>query len=386
MNYLIIGHNPYSTSTFSRITKHVIDFLSKDTYNNLYVLSLGETIARSYENVIISPVYNFEKQLEHSIKYSNPDIIITICDLMDNFPLYYHKLNPVSHSWKWIGIFDIQTMPPPPSFINIVLEMDHILTYSTGIYNFLSPNSDINVQYGPLGVDSNLFYPLSNQKEIYKSLFDNNTFTLLSPGSNSEDNYKIALVEAFAIFSRKKDDVYLYFCDRDGSNYYEIENLSWKFPWIVDKIMMKTDPDFQILENHDLNNLYNSVTGVVDVSIKSNFSLSCLEALSCGCNVLIAENPLNPPKQYLSYNKIKTIPTNKVINAVGGENRYVIIEELVKKIDELYVEYKSGNLDKTYMNEDVLKEFSWNEFDASLKYILNNMLNIKDKGPEPTIL
>ena len=100
----------------------------------------------------------------------------------------------------------------------------------------------------------------------------------------------------------------------------------------------------------------------------------------------MAENPLNSPNQYPLSERIKTIPTNKIINAVGGENRYIEIEELVKKFEELYLEYKSGFLKKINIDEDSSKEFSWDKFDASLKYILNNILNIKDKDPISTTL
>ena len=41
MNYLVIGHDPYSTSTFSRITKHVIDFLSK--YDETFIVTDWKT-------------------------------------------------------------------------------------------------------------------------------------------------------------------------------------------------------------------------------------------------------------------------------------------------------------------------------------------------------
>lgn len=386
MNYLIVGHDPYATSTFSRITKHVIDFLSKDSENSVYCLSLGESVARHYDNVLICPVTDFQKQIHEAVSYSNPDIVITICELLDVFPIYYYKTLSLSQNWKWIGIFDIQTMPPPPIFINVILEMDYILSYSTGIYNFISPNQDINISYAPLGVEENLFNQLPNQDEICKNLFDNDKFIILSPGSNNESNYKIGLIESFAEFSKDKEDVYLYFCDRDGFEHYKLEEICWKYPWIVDKIMLKSEKDFKILENYDLNNLYNSVNVVIDVSINSNFILSCLEALSVGGRVLMADNHLNSVNQYPLSDRIETIETIKVVNNVGGNNRYIITEKLTEKINEIYLEYKSGIFKKIDIDEETRKEFSWNKFNGSLKYILGNLLNIKDKEPISVIL
>lgn len=387
MNYLILGHDPFSTSTFSRITKHVMDLVSQDPSNSVYVLSLGESIARQFGNVTISPVTDINKQLKECIEYSKPDIVITICDISDNFPLYFYKTTQdQSRSWRWVGIFDIQTMPPPPAFINVVLEMDYILTYSTGIYNFISPNEDIRIIYAPLGVESDTFFPLQNQQDICKKMHEDEKFILLSPGSNNERNYKIGLVEAFSEFSKDKTNAYLYFCDRDGFDYYKLQELSWRYPWIVDKIMLKSENHFELLENHDLNNLYNSVYAVVDVSTNSNFSLSCQEALACGGRVLMTENPLNSPKQYGLPDRIKTIPSNKIINSVGGIENYVIIEEFAKKIEESYLEYKSGIFEKINIDEELFQEFSWNKFDTSLKYIFRNILNIKDSEPISAIL
>jgi len=380
-NYLIIGHDPYSTSTFSRITKHVIDYLSKDKDNSVYCLSLGESVARHFGNVLISPVTDFQKQIHEAITYSKPDIVITICDILDTFHLYYYKIFSHSKNWRWVGIFDIQTMPPPPMFINVVLEMDYVLTYSSGIYDFLFSHEDINIMYASLGVESNLFYQLPNQEEICKNLFENNKFLILSPGSNNESNYKIGLIEAFAEFSKNKDDVYLYFCDRDGNEYSKLEETAWKYPWIVDKVMMKSEHDFKLLENHDLNNLYNSVNVTIDVSVNSHFSLSCLEALACGGKVVMTWNHLNPSNQYPLSDRIETIPTIKVVNRVGGNERYVIIEELVKKINDSYLEYKIGNFKKIHLDEELSKEFSWDKFDSSLKYILKKTLNIRVKEP-----
>lgn len=378
MNFLIICSSPYGTSTFSRISKNVIDFLSKDEKNSLYCLSLGEEIARSYENVQLSPVVDFEKQLTEAIAYSDPDVVITIGDVVDFFPVLYAK-NLQSHHWKWIGIFDILTMPPPPSVIDVILGMDAQLVYGIGLYRFLSGNSKLNIFYARPGVNGNYFYSLENQEEIVNSFKSKNIFTILSPGSNVENNYKIALFEAFASFSRDKEDVYLYLCDRDGNNYYDPSSLFWKYPWIADKILTKSEKDFKFLENHDLNNLYNSVALTIDLTINSNFSLSILEALSCGGSVLMASSPFNSVEQYPCSEKITPVKSHKILNSLGGENYYVDVWNLVEKLNEKYLEYYSMNSVKICRDEDFREEFSWNKFNTSLKYILNNFMNIKSK-------
>ncbi len=380
MKYLLVCSSPFENSTLSKISKNVIENLIGD--NEIYCLAHCEnqTIYKKYKNASICPIFDFENQFEEALIYFKPDVLITIGDISECVLPHYHKKSIHYTGWKWISILDIGTIPPPPGLIDFILNTDHIVTYSLEVFKFLNNNPNIDVHYARLGVEKDLFYVLPNKKEIKESFKNKEIFTILSPGSNNRSNEKSTLIEAFAEFSKDKNNVFLYFCDRDNSKYYDLKDIAWKYPWILDKIMFTDDG----VDNHVLNNLYNSVDLTIDLSVNSTFNLSILEALSCECSVVIPHNPINNFFQYPNSDYMNICKSHKFINQLGGEEWHSDVYYLKKIIEEKYFKFikeKEDNEQKSLniTNEKENDKFSWENFNSTLKVIIKNILNKKNK-------
>lgn len=372
MQYLIVGNDPYKTSTFSKITKQIINILSKDKNNNIFCLSKDFSETRSYENVIISgPISNLEQQLSFYSTYLKPKICILIGNLEDFLFLgNYFKNNYLK--FPIIGVLNINTMPLTPYFLSILGMFNNVLLYSSGIYEFLKTIGLPNIKYSPLGVDKNLFYSIPNQKEIYNKNFENEIFSIISPGSNSKNNYKTCLIEAFSNFSKNKEEVYLYFSDRNDEKYFKVEDFIWKYPWIKEKILISQD---QQLFKSNLNNIYNTANLCINTDINSCYNLSTLESMYCGCHNVITDNLFNQINNYPISNSIIKIKSNNFIEPLGNHLYIPDFKDLVDIIEKSYNLYKENKLNRLNITKELEHYFSWEEFNNSLEYILSVNMN-----------
>lgn len=368
MKILVLGHNPNGNSTFSRITKHILEVLQ---YEEIYLLA-KDAFANKEKNLLISPIFDLPKQFEESIDSFQPDIVLTIGNLQDHL-IVYNYTNIMSYSWKWVSIPNIPTMPFNTDLINILFKIDYILTFNNKSFNIIKSFNQ-NTSYAHLGVESS-FFPFINQNEMKRDVF-----TIISPGSNSKNNYKIALLEAFGIFSRgKENDVLLYFCDRNQENYYNLNDLLWKL-YSYRKLIMLNNSNClgDIFNDSMMNSNYNMAHVCIDTNTDDNFQLSNLEALKCGCEVILPDSShiiADYPKSH--QNRIHAVKTNQILNKDGSFRNHIEIEGLVEKLNELYIRYKKVILNSIEI-QDCL-DFNWEEFNKELKYIIGKLQNINKK-------
>lgn len=374
MNYLILGSDPYKTSTFSKITRHVIKLLSKDKNNKVFCLCNEFFNMRVYENVVISGfTSNPEQQLSFALSYFKPDACILIGNIEDYLYLNnYYKNN--SKRCPIVGILNVITMPILPSFLNIFENiLDEVIVYSRGIFNLLIDVGLKNVTYNHLGINRDTFYPISNQQEIYNKNLENEIFSIVSPGSNSHNNYKQCLIESFAHFSKNKNEVYLYFSDRDDRNYFDIEKQARKYPWLKEKILIDNKTK---LFKTNLNNIYNSSNICIDCSINSCYNLSILESIYCGCYGVITNNPFNPIDNYPNIEGcISQIESVNYIQSDGNHFFIPDFKHLIDIMEKYYKRYKENELIKLNITDELEHYFSWWEFNTSLEYILSVSMN-----------
>lgn len=370
MRYLLIGYNPEDSSTFSRITRNILDYLNTQEDNEVYLLA-PDTYAI---NSSISPLIDLPQQFEEAIRSFQPDIVITIGDL-SSIETIFHYRNIMSYSWKWISILEIESIPFPTDNFKLLTSVDYIITYSRETYDIVSTFHS-NVKYARLGIGSNKFFPLLNKEEIESSLKD--FFVIVSPGNNTENNYKIALLEAFSIFAIDKEDVLLYFCDRDNIKHYDLNSLLWRIQTAKHRILFNNSfqPD-SFVRDHDINSIYNVAHICVNTNITGKFQLSILESIKCGCNVIMPDHPYIFEDYKGFEGLIHPVSAHKTINSSGGYSNFIDVEGLAAKLEELYIGHKCGKLNSG--NFDDFRTFAWQDFNGELEYILSNIKNIEDK-------
>lgn len=371
MKILVLGETPNLNSGFSIVLRRL----------NKYFLELGHEI----EMIGWGQLKPSEKDWGYKIHSTNfpnggyygqeifdkivmdfsPDIVFSLGDV---YAMEWIPKTQTRDDFVWIPYVTIDSQPIPKSWRNTLRNADLLAVCSKFAMNVVQqqiPEIANKTRMLYYGIDTNLFYPVDKTTVRKENNLDTDIFMLLYVGVNSERKQVPRLIEAFDIFSKNKDDVFLYLhtplIQNGGREGWFLKNIFEQYG-LTNKILMSQNagPENGIQEEA-MPILYNSSDVFVSPSSCEGFGLPFIEAAACKVSS-IGINYSSIPELVDGHGEL--VPASDWIHQTpyGMKRPLISIKKLAKKMDKLY------------RNRQLLKEYSNKAYEFSQGFDWSNRL------------
>jgi len=163
------------------------------------------------------------------------------------------------------------------------------------------------------------------------------------------------LLKAYTTHFKKSDDVCLVIKDMGGNSFYDRQTFTNQINEIIND---KNAPDIEyideFLSEEELRGLYQTVDILVHPYRGEGFGLPILESMACGTSVIVTNG-------------------GAALDFCNAENSFLVDAEKT-----FYKEKKVGELET--VNHPWLYEVSLDELKSKMKYVFENVLEVKEKG------
>ena len=295
--------------------------------DELSVERLGE-IYQQYDKIfIIQDIWNIQKYLKSIKKHWSPNLKLP--EITIYFPVDAPRHNP-----EWYTDLDI---------------VKNIVTYTNFAKSEIQSviGTNIPVWVIPHGIDSDHFKMLpQTRKSLRRELFDRNgmfddDFIFLNANRNQSRKRLDITIEAFAEFSKDKEDVRLYMhCGPidDSMNLYNLANRYG----ISKKMMLTTNlPGIPNLSKKKLNVLYNCCNAGLNSCMGEGWGLTNVEhAITGAPQIVPAHTALNEIFSQIPQANELLIQTkaNYTFDHIMTVGKLVDPEDMAAKMKRLYSE------------------------------------------------
>lgn len=363
---LIYGDNPKMSSGCAQIWDNLMGRLPKlkpkwkflfvgwQNYNRPFEID-GYTMLPSDG---VTP-YSYTNLLSNIKKY-NPNFFISMLDIGTQGG-YIEQVNEARKSgWlgKWIAYSYLDTHDWE------MLNWDEILSYpdinlvmSDFAEQQFTKHNVPNVKKIYAGVDTKVYYPLSNREDLRKKYGINDKFVIGFVGRNQRRKMLPALIKGFSQFSKDKNDVLLLLHTEEKQGDFDVncltarfeendENLREKIQFIRGQLNNRMR---QLIMPEEMNVFYNLMDVYCHASGGEGFGLPVIEALSCGVPVVYTDCSTAP--ELTNYGKVGfLLPVledkyGRKVSEIGanGVGNYVPDDkELANILNKLYDDWKTG--------------------------------------------
>jgi len=326
--------------------------------------------------------YGFDTVVEYVMKY-NPDFVITMADIGWQAGYVDGIAECKKRGWrgKWIAY------NPYDSDVFERLFWENILSFPD--YNMAMANNGVEIQKKngvwnteliPLGVDTKIFFPMSDKEELKKKWKLNNNFVVGFVGRNQTRKMIDRLLKGFANFSKDKMDVKLLLhTDKIPPN----NTMGWTLPGIIAKYQKEIDSTFSLkivmskdnldirarsrIQPESMNELFNAMDIFGYMTGGEGFGVPGLECQACGVPLLMTacttafeltgngEHGFLIPVLKDKYDReVTLVGTNGVENYIPDDI------EFAKMLEMFYNDWKNGS--------KLIKEKGLKAREFSLKY------------------
>ena len=291
-----------------------------------------------------------------------PDIVISVsdCDEIDFICAVKQILD-----FKWLGILTVDNFPINEKNLDYIGLMDSVVvTNSQSKKNIIEKIPGCNPDFYSYGYDDKIF-------KYNENIHDN--FTVLNVSKNAQIYNIGAFIEAFAKFSKTKNDVIcrMHYNINDPGE-YDVDLLVSRYK-IQDKIIFE-DRYISIkdgLTASEMADFFNDGDVLVDCSVGSATSMGIMEAVACGCVPLV--NYCGSNMDLLLNNVLNSQNIIDSLDYIGKNEEVLKIsnpDNIVDKLNELYSLWKVdrclfNNIKNKYSVE--IKRYNNREFLNKIK-------------------
>ena len=356
-NLLIISDTPIIASGLARCTRELANIFS-EKYNVAIAGWHHNFFPHSYPYFIypLQKGSNFEnKQLYKIIDNFKPDIILSIGDMWD-FSNYLGSIMEFkeTNNCKWIVWTTIDGENLSKSWTPIIKNADKLVSFSNFGCKEIKNTYGIDIDFIYPGVNKETFHvgkpkdlKLKNNK--IGNMDIDKLFTVINISQNTDRKNIPATIEAFAEFSKDKEDVKLFLItdpyDIHGFNLWKII----KAKEISNKTLITKGAesiDGSGVSDEQLNLMYNMANVLLLTSIGEGFGFPIVEAMACKTIPITTDYAATT--ELLEDNRGVLIEPSAYIYGSFDIKRAIISKELlVKSLNELYYDWKG---DKSLSN------------------------------------
>jgi glycosyltransferase involved in cell wall biosynthesis len=277
-----------------------------------------------------------ENILADFIRKEKPDILFTLGDpWMTEYIPNMEERSAVT----WISYFPIDGYPIPPAWHNWIKNIDVPVVFSRFAKETVEKEVGRQVSLIYHGVDTERFVPM-DKAEIKKEFGIEGKFVVGTVARNQPRKNLPALVKAFSLFAKNKDDVLLYM-------HSQVVDVGWNLAELVSRFGVTdkafTTPGFTALKgipDEELVKIYNMFDIFVLPTMAEGFGLPIIEAQSCEVPVLVTDfsacSELVVDRQELIKVKDYIIMGRNIEQAVAD------VDDIVRKLNFFYNDWKKN--------------------------------------------
>jgi len=329
-----------------------------------------------------------ESQLRYVISDANPDIVLCIGDIWDFLPAsrifsQCRDINPNFKSVLWVTVDGEWT---DLGWVEILRQFDSVATMSkfgvNEIKNISSRFNDVPVIYP--GVNHDIFKKLNAKLNVKETKLDiSNTFTVLNIGQNCDRKNFPATLEAFAEFSKDKNDTFLFLgTNPEAPTGYNLWGVIKRNKLEQKVSVVKSIVPVNGISDERINLLYNICKVNVNSSIGEGIGMPILEGMSTGC-VPVVTNYASTPEVINGCGE--TIDVAETIYGAYGVIRGIVSKkDLVGKLNKLYTDWKKFK-DSDNKEDSLYFKYSNNCIEQSKNFTWENTANTVEKLVQSTL-
>lgn len=286
-----------------------------------------------------------EDILARAIRDEQPDIVMTLGDpWMTSFMPEMEERKSV----VWISYFPIDGSPIPLDWHGWLKNIDVPVVFSKFAFNLVKDIIGKEPVYIPHGVDTEVFKPLGNKKELRNKILgrEDDLFIVGCVARNQPRKNLPALIKAFSAFARNKKDVALYM-------HTQIRDVGWNIDELIERYGIQDKAyctngmsALQGIPDENLNEVYNLFDVFALPTMAEGFGLPILEAHSAGLPVLVTNFSACPDLAVDRQELVKVKDT--LVMGRGIEQAIIDTDDLTRKMNILYSEWKNKSSKKIH--------------------------------------
>lgn len=290
------GASPFLPTGYGKVVRYLAPYLASRGYE-VYLLASGYrgeqlvwngvVILSTYEGAIYSSVGQDTLRTDEALRTYKPDVFLIIGDILLLEPIFKRK-EVEKPPWKLVCYFPIDSDPWRPREVRYAKVIDVPVIPSRWGVEVLRKQGGIEAVYIPHGVETNIYRPYPplerKNKRIEEGLDDK--FVVLYVGTNNSRKGIPTLLEAFDLVRKEAPDAVLCMVTtpRDPSG-YDLNSLLQRFKLEKSVLIPPFSQAFS-LSTRELIDMYNIADVYTSATQGEGFSLTHIEALSCGCPVV----------------------------------------------------------------------------------------------------
>jgi len=371
---LWISDSPEAPTGNGKITREFIKRYNNKDYS-VAVLGRGYTgwprVTNKYDTILYpmnigKPYPELMKEISREFK---PHIVISCLDMWQIDWIEHAKH---SEAVTNIGYISIYGKPVPYEWKKVVKHLDLAVCYSEFGKNVLKefmPFSSVEMIH--LGVDTDLYRPLTNKEKLKRRLKAEGRFVVGCIARNQLRKRLDKLLEGFAKFAKTNKDTVLYLKSEAVSDHgYDLPDLIdyWD---IGDKVILDENKKKSGYDEKRVVEIINAFDVYVQTAGAEGFGLPLLEAMSCGIPV-VAPDYSSCSELVRGHGVLLKPYFHRIIDMAGVEQVSIDTDELAEKLHELY-ENDTMRKELSEKGRDFAETLSWEVFGRRWKDILSTI-------------
>ncbi len=299
----------------------------------------------------------------------HPQVVISCLDMWQIDWIEHAKL---SNAVTNIGYISIYGSPVPLSWKKVVKNLDLAICYSEfgrDVLKGFMPFTSLDMI--PLGVDTERYRPLEDIPALKAGLGLGDTFVVGSISRNQVRKRLDKLIEGFAMFADKKDDVRLFIKSEAVSEHgYDLPDLL-RYYGVEGKTVLSEHKKHGGFNETQIVEMLNSFDVYVQTAGAEGFGMPILEAMSCGVPVIAPD--YSACSELVRGNGIPLCPRfPQIVDMASVEQISIDTVELAGELEKLYTDKgKSAELRKK--GRAFSQSYSWDVFGQRWNEVLSKV-------------
>ena len=338
---LWISDSPHFETGFGRVTKELTHRLAQNPNLQLSCIGWGYDGSAAMPQHYRVPVYPASASacgqdvIESVVADFKPDVVVSLGELRMVEWLARHE---VRHQFKWVGYVPLDGGPFYPPWESILRQMSEVIAMSRfGQETLQSGLKEQRVRMIYHGVDDSVYRPLPDRRELKKHPRFRDKFVVGCVARNQPRKNLPALVQAFALLSKRYSDLHLYLHSMPSQSGYDLPSLLKRY-----QLQGRADlasPDLKLqsgLTDEQMNELYNLFDVMALPTCAEGFGLPLIESMAAGVPV-VATNFSACPELVRGRGELAAVKTTIISGGNILEQAIVDVEDLARCIEKLYL-------------------------------------------------
>lgn len=296
-------------------------------------------------------------RLPSLIEALRPDVVIALHDLWIQTE-YMKVLRQYADQLKVILYCPVDSAPIIPDFASELVGADAVAVFNSfseqqlietiqGLMRQPSSVSMPPIKVMPLGVNTELFYPISpstlqqqnrteSRKILFKDMPDSDTLFIVLNANRNQPRKRIDLtVAGFAQFaSGKPDNVRLFLHMSRQDSGWHVHQIAKRYG-IEDRLLLSGEWDqLPSLSSEQLNLIYNSCDVGINTSVGESWGLTSFEHAATGAAQIVPEH--TAPGLLWQDAAEKMVPSVTLTNVGMWDEYYVMPETVAAALEKVY--------------------------------------------------